>query len=171
MPQLQPPLLPPTPAPLPPPLLPWPLAAGAPPPLAAGAAAAAGAALAPPPPAAAAAAAAAATSACFARSLVSVRMTLAPQFCASVRGITSHACPAARYGAASTPSMVAALSGARQRRGARRGAARVLKRGAACGVRPAWGLPLISRPQRSLGVRGSKLSHAAARSHRAVSHL
>ena len=34
-------------------------------------------------------------SACLARSLVSVRMTLAPQFCASVRGITSRASPTA----------------------------------------------------------------------------
>lgn len=36
----------------------------------------------------------AALSACLARSLVSVRMTLAPQFWASVRGMTSMATPA-----------------------------------------------------------------------------
>ena len=35
-------------------------------------------------------------SACLARSLVSTRMMLAPQFCASVRGITSSAVPTAR---------------------------------------------------------------------------
>ncbi len=37
-------------------------------------------------------------SACLARSLVSTRMMLAPQFCASVRGMTSSAVPTARYG-------------------------------------------------------------------------
>mmetsp|Transcript_23886 Transcript_23886/g.58543 ORF Transcript_23886/g.58543 Transcript_23886/m.58543 type:complete len:249 (+) Transcript_23886:245-991(+) len=49
-------------------------------------------------------------SACLARSLVSVRMTLAPQFCASVRGITSSAMPMARKGSCSTPSILSASS-------------------------------------------------------------
>lgn len=37
-------------------------------------------------------------STCLARSLVSVRITLAPQFCARVRGMTSSAAPTALYG-------------------------------------------------------------------------
>mmetsp|Transcript_29671 Transcript_29671/g.87811 ORF Transcript_29671/g.87811 Transcript_29671/m.87811 type:complete len:330 (+) Transcript_29671:4066-5055(+) len=45
-----------------------------------------------------------------ARSFVSVRITLMPQFCASVRGITSIAWPAALYGHASTPAIAVALS-------------------------------------------------------------
>mmetsp|Transcript_10382 Transcript_10382/g.33578 ORF Transcript_10382/g.33578 Transcript_10382/m.33578 type:complete len:220 (-) Transcript_10382:1194-1853(-) len=49
-------------------------------------------------------------SACLARSLVSVRITLAPQFCVSVRGMTSSATPTARYGHCSTPSTLAARS-------------------------------------------------------------
>ena len=49
-------------------------------------------------------------SACLARSLVRVRMTLAPQFCASVRGMTSSADPMARNGHCSTPSILDASS-------------------------------------------------------------
>mmetsp|Transcript_601 Transcript_601/g.2479 ORF Transcript_601/g.2479 Transcript_601/m.2479 type:complete len:221 (-) Transcript_601:965-1627(-) len=49
-------------------------------------------------------------SACLARSLVRVRMTLAPQFCASVRGMTSSAAPMARNGHCSTPSIFVASS-------------------------------------------------------------
>ena len=47
-------------------------------------------------------------SACFARSLVKVRMTFAPQFCANVRGITSNAVPMARKGSCSAPWTVSA---------------------------------------------------------------
>ena len=43
-------------------------------------------------------------SACFVRSSVSRRMTLAPQFCASVRGMTSRALPMAAYGHLEMPS-------------------------------------------------------------------
>mmetsp|Transcript_5198 Transcript_5198/g.19448 ORF Transcript_5198/g.19448 Transcript_5198/m.19448 type:complete len:246 (-) Transcript_5198:983-1720(-) len=50
------------------------------------------------------------TSACFARNLVSVRITFAPQFCARVRGITSSACPIALNGHCSTPSIFSASS-------------------------------------------------------------
>mmetsp|Transcript_22306 Transcript_22306/g.26832 ORF Transcript_22306/g.26832 Transcript_22306/m.26832 type:complete len:222 (+) Transcript_22306:452-1117(+) len=53
-------------------------------------------------------------SACFALSLVKVRITLAPQFCVKVRGITSRASPTARYGHCSMPSSESAFS-ARQR--------------------------------------------------------
>mmetsp|Transcript_10946 Transcript_10946/g.45990 ORF Transcript_10946/g.45990 Transcript_10946/m.45990 type:complete len:227 (+) Transcript_10946:247-927(+) len=53
---------------------------------------------------------AAVDSACFARSLVSVRITFAPQFCASVRGITSRAWPTALNGHCSTPSILSASS-------------------------------------------------------------
>mmetsp|Transcript_13376 Transcript_13376/g.44262 ORF Transcript_13376/g.44262 Transcript_13376/m.44262 type:complete len:245 (-) Transcript_13376:1262-1996(-) len=44
--------------------------------------------------------------ACFARSCVSTRMMSAPQFSSSVRGMTSSAAPAARYGPASSGSCV-----------------------------------------------------------------
>mmetsp|Transcript_12217 Transcript_12217/g.44573 ORF Transcript_12217/g.44573 Transcript_12217/m.44573 type:complete len:246 (+) Transcript_12217:1563-2300(+) len=47
---------------------------------------------------------------CFARSFVSTRITFVPQFCASVRGITSTASPTARYGHCSMPSTEAACS-------------------------------------------------------------
>ena len=40
---------------------------------------------------------------CWARSLVSILITLVPQFCASVRGMTSNACPTALKGPASGP--------------------------------------------------------------------
>mmetsp|Transcript_9827 Transcript_9827/g.18353 ORF Transcript_9827/g.18353 Transcript_9827/m.18353 type:complete len:213 (+) Transcript_9827:511-1149(+) len=57
---------------------------------------------------------AAACSACLARSLVRVRMMLAPQFWARVRGMTSAAAPTERYGHCSTPSKVAARSSRRR---------------------------------------------------------
>mmetsp|Transcript_5841 Transcript_5841/g.19877 ORF Transcript_5841/g.19877 Transcript_5841/m.19877 type:complete len:502 (-) Transcript_5841:120-1625(-) len=50
------------------------------------------------------------SAACLARSLVRVRMTLAPQFCMRVRGMTSSAVPTARYGSDSTPSIFSAMS-------------------------------------------------------------
>lgn len=48
--------------------------------------------------------------ACLARRAVSVRMTVAPQFCANVRGITSNAWAMARYGDWVTPATLLAFS-------------------------------------------------------------
>mmetsp|Transcript_35197 Transcript_35197/g.99642 ORF Transcript_35197/g.99642 Transcript_35197/m.99642 type:complete len:320 (-) Transcript_35197:1151-2110(-) len=49
-------------------------------------------------------------SACLARSLVMVRITLAPQFCARVRGITSRVEATARYAHCSVPCTLSAFS-------------------------------------------------------------
>mmetsp|Transcript_30437 Transcript_30437/g.54517 ORF Transcript_30437/g.54517 Transcript_30437/m.54517 type:complete len:271 (-) Transcript_30437:792-1604(-) len=54
-----------------------------------------------------------ASSACLARSLVMVRITLAPQFCASVRGMTSRVDATARYAHCSVPITWSALSASR----------------------------------------------------------
>mmetsp|Transcript_15100 Transcript_15100/g.40497 ORF Transcript_15100/g.40497 Transcript_15100/m.40497 type:complete len:218 (+) Transcript_15100:232-885(+) len=47
--------------------------------------------------------------ACFARSAVSTRITLPPQFSARVRGMTSSASPTAPYGICATPCMLLAF--------------------------------------------------------------